>query len=88
MPSPGDLRHTSDYELEQEQALAKAREREASGEIRQCNEGRYPFRFVEDDGAGNVQVQCVSLAVLVQCFSNAVVFSRLHWCSVCGLSLK
>ena len=52
-PTPCHLR---DYELEQEQALARAREREASGEIRQCNEGRWTFSMVDDDGEGNIKV--------------------------------
>jgi hypothetical protein len=46
-----------DEEREHAAALARAREREAAGEIRQCNEGRWHFSLVDDDGEGNVQVR-------------------------------
>eukprot|EP00903_Cladosiphon_okamuranus_P014368 g13339.t1 len=36
-----------DFELEQAAAVEKARQREAEGAIRQCNEGRLEFRFEE-----------------------------------------
>lgn len=86
-PSVASFRR--DYELEQEQALAKAREKEASGEIRQCNEGRWPFRLVDDDGEGNLQVQprlsCCPpppsfLFILVASVTGAVGWG----CWVCG----
>lgn len=36
--------------------MERAREKEASGEIRQCNEGRWPFTMSDEDGEGNVVV--------------------------------
>ena len=48
---------SSDYEKEQAEAIERAREREARGEIRQCNQGRWPFKMVDNDGEGNVKVR-------------------------------
>jgi protein TilB len=38
-----------DFDEDQKKSIAKAREREERGEIRQCNEGKWQFEFNEDE---------------------------------------
>ena len=47
-------RGEKDFEAEQKETISKARSREDRGEIRQCNEGKWPFVFDEDSKKGYV----------------------------------
>jgi len=49
---------------EHDESVQKAREKEAEAlekkkSIRQCNEGRYDFKLIDDDGDGNIVVEVV-----------------------------
>ncbi|GMI05699.1 hypothetical protein TrRE_jg10733 [Triparma retinervis] len=49
-------RGEKEFEAQQKEAIDKARTREDRGEVRQCNEGKWPFRFDEDAKKGYVQL--------------------------------
>lgn len=44
----------ADYEEDQQAAIDQARRREERGDIKQCNEGRWQFRFDEESRPGSV----------------------------------
>lgn len=43
-----------DYDAEQKEAIAAARQREDEGRIQQCNQGKWDFRFDEEERPGHV----------------------------------
>ena len=47
-------RGEKEFEAEQKASVEKAREREERGQIRQCNEGKWRFRFDEESKPGHV----------------------------------
>lgn len=48
------LKSEKEYKKDQSKAVEKAREREERGDIKQCNEGKWDFKFEEENYPGNL----------------------------------